>query len=351
MHKLLKNAVKLLSAAVLTFTLFSYACPLVNPAKFSWLTFFGTAFPWLLLANLGLLLLWLWRANRFALYHLGVLLLGWQYVSGFWGFDLGKDPVPENTLSIATHNLGELFRGQKITDALREKQAAAYAHFLQENGNPDLLCTQETSGKFYRLLAAKMGYDHTFNLKKGTVIMSRHRIEAGGDIPFGKTANSTLWADIRVEGKLFRVYNVHLQSNKVTKATEKVIGTGELDEEETWHDIGNVLDKVGDATSLRAEQAQQVQEHMAACKHPVIICGDFNDTPNSYVYALLAQGLTDTFREKGFGRGTTFAGVLPMLRIDYILTEKSFKTYTCRVARDGNFSDHYPVFADLGLGD
>lgn len=348
MRSLLKNAFKILSAVVVFLTLLSYVCPYINPAKFSWLTFFGTAFPWIMLANLIMILLWAWRRNRFALYHLGILAMGWQYVTGFIGFDIGKDQVPESAVTIATHNIGGLFNGKKITDSLREKTAVDYTAFLEKNGKPDILCTQETNGKLYHILAQKMGYEYTFNLKKGTVIFSRFPIEGGGEIPFGKTANSSLWADIRVKNKLIRLYNVHLQSNKVAGATERVIEDAELNEGETWHEIGTVLHQVGNATGIRTEQAQRLRSHIESSPNPVIVCGDFNDTPNSYVYALISQGLTDTFREKGLGFGTTFAGVLPMLRIDYILTEKSFTTYSCRTVR-GEFSDHYPVFSSIGF--
>lgn len=340
---------KITSALVVILTLLAYLCPYVNPVRFHWLAFFGTAFPWILLSNVLLIIIWSLRLNRFALYHVGIILLGWQHVTGFFGFDMTRATVPENAVTVATHNLGGLWRNQqKLTDALREKTASDYARFLQENGFPDILCTQETSGKFYRLLAAKMDYPHTFNLKKGTVILSRFPMEGGGEIPFGKTANSSLWVDVQIGKRTVRVYNVHLQSNKVTNATQKVMEEAELDEGETWHDIGNVLNKVGDATQIRAEQAQLLCDHIAACPHPVIICGDFNDTPNSYVYGLIAQGLTDTFREKGRGFGTTFGGAPPLLRIDYILTEPSFGTYACRTV-PGQFSDHYPVFASLGI--
>lgn len=349
MRSLLKNSVKILSAAVVLLTLLAYICPHVNPASFRWLTFFGTAFPWLLLANLALIFIWAWRRNRFALYHLGILALGWQYITGFVGTDFGKDTVPENAVTIATHNIGGIWRGQHIiSDSFREETAARYARFFQENGKPDILCTQETTTKFYHLLTKKLGYEYTFNLKKGTVIFSRYPIEAGGEIPFGKTSNSSLWTDIRIGGKLVRFYNVHLQSNKVATATEKVIGDPDLNEGETWHVIGSVLKRVGGATSVRADQAQRLREHIAASPNPVVVCGDFNDTPNSYVYTLLSGGLADTFREKGLGLGTTFAGALPMLRIDYILTEKSFTTYSCRVVRSGG-SDHYPVFSAIGF--
>ncbi len=350
MKSLLQYLARILSAVVICCTALAYLCPSVNPAKFSWLAFLGTAFPWLLLANLILLGIWIWYGNRFALYHLGILAFGWQHITGFIGFDFGKDAVPESAITVATHNLGAIYQGREVTDAWREKRASAYSRYLQENGFPDILCTQETSGKFYRLLAEKMSYPYTFNLKKGTVILSRFPIVSGGDVPFENTSNSTLWADIQVgEKKKVRVYNVHLQSNRVTNTTARVIQKGDLDEGETWQDIGFVLSRVGSATSLRAEQAQKLREHIAACKLPVIICGDFNDTPNSYVYALLSEGFHDTFRQKALGLGTTFGGALPLLRIDYILTEKSITTFSCRTAREGDFSDHYPVFAALGI--
>lgn len=345
---LLKYALKLVSAVVAVFTLLSYVAPHVNPAVFPWFSFFGTAFPWLLFANLALLALWASRFNRFALYHLGLILVGWQYMTGFIGFNGGRDDVPKEAITVATHNLGALFRGKKMSDALREKTADAYVAFWKKNGAPDILCTQETSGNFYRLVAEKMGYEHTFNLKKGTVILSKYPMKGGGDIPFGKTLNSTLWVDVRIGKRTVRVYNVHLQSNKVTTDTEKVIEDAELEKEETWHEIGSVLGKVGSATKLRTEQAQRLHAHVLDCPHPVILCGDFNDTPNSYVYHLLSEGMNDTFRDKALGFGTTFAGVLPMLRIDYVLTDVRFKTHACKTLH-GNFSDHYPVSVALSL--
>ncbi len=341
---------KLVSAGIILLTFLSYLCPHVDPAGFPWLSFFGTAFPYLMLANAAQAVIWLWRRGRFAFYHIGILLVGWAYVDSFVGLSFSPGTVPESAISVATNNVGGIYRGHKrVTKELREKIVSNYANFMRENGFPDVLCTQETTGGFYRLLAEKLGYQHTFNLKKGTVIYSRFPMEAAGDIPFEKTWNSVLWADIRLpSGRLVRVYNVHLQSNRVTGDTEKVIEDSEFRDEQTWGEIGDILERVGGATRVRAQQVKLLHDHVAACPHPTIVCGDFNDTPNSYVYRVASENMKDTFRERGLGFGSTFAGVLPFLRIDYILTDKRLTTYACHRVR-AEVSDHYPVFAEVGF--
>jgi endonuclease/exonuclease/phosphatase family metal-dependent hydrolase len=239
-----------------------------------------------------------------------------------------------------------MFNGKGgVTKQRAEEMAEQYARFLREHGQPDIICTQETQGAFYPLLGKQLGYDQRFNLKKGTVILSRFPIVAGGDIPFGRTGNSTLWADIKLpSGEVVRVYNVHLQSNKVTTDATRIIdGQQDLDA------IGKVMDKVGDATSTRTEQAQRLREHLLSAKHPVIVCGDFNDTPNSYVYRTVSRGLSDSFKESGQGLGHTFAGAIPFLRIDYILSDPGFKSIACEVIRERRWSDHYPVITKLSI--
>lgn len=347
MQYIIKHLLKILSAGVILFTFLSYVSPYVNPALFGWMAFFGTAFPWLLLANITLLLVWAFRKHRFALYHLGILLFGWQYVTGFIGMNPGNDAIPGNAVTVATHNLGGIFRGINLEEDIWDGIFSGYTGFLRENGDPDILCIQETARKFYPRLAEMMGYKYTLNRKGGTMLLSRYPIVASGDVPFAKSDNSMLWADIRIDKRLVRVYSVHLYSNRVTGDTEKVLDDPQLEKKETYRGIYKVLRKVGGATGVRAEQAAMLRKHIDACPHPVILCGDFNDTPNSYVYGLLSEGLTDTFREQGFGFGTTFAGALPFLRIDYILTDPRVKTYACRVAR-GGYSDHYAVVAALG---
>ncbi|MEQ1744195.1 MAG: endonuclease/exonuclease/phosphatase family protein [Saprospiraceae bacterium] len=349
MRYLLKHFVKILSAAVITGTFLSYLSPYINPALFRWAAFFGTAFPWFLLANLALLGIWAFRLNRFALYHLGMLVFGWQHVTAFVGLNAGTKAAPESAVTVATHNLGGLFRGINLEDEEWGGIFTRYTRFLKDQGDPDILCVQETGRKFFRALGPQLGLPNVFELNRsGTAILSRYPVLRGGQLPFGQPENTSIWADLKIGKHTVRVYNVHLQSNKVTSDTEHVIQDSDLKNEQTWRDINRVLRKVGGATSIRAGQAATLHDLMAASPYPVILCGDFNDTPNSYVYDRLAEGLTDTFREKGFGIGTTFGGAIPFLRIDYVLADPTLKVYDCRVPRDPT-SDHYPVVAVMGF--
>jgi hypothetical protein len=235
MRYLLKHSVKILSAAVIVGTFLSYLSPYINPNLFRWAAFFGTAFPWFLMANVALLGIWAFRLNRFAVYHLGMLVFGWQHVTAFIGLNISQNVAPESAITVATHNLGGLFRGINLEDDEWAGIFTNYVQFLKDNGDPGILCVQETGRKFFKALGPKLGLPHTFELNRsGTAILSRYPVLRGGQLPFGQKENTSIWADVRIGKRTVRVYNVHLQSNKVTYDTERVIEDSNLQDEETW---------------------------------------------------------------------------------------------------------------------
>jgi endonuclease/exonuclease/phosphatase (EEP) superfamily protein YafD len=78
----------------------------------------------------------------------------------------------------------------------------------------------------------------------------------------------------------------------------------------------------------------------------VIVCGDFNDVPNSYAYCTIGKGLQNAFTQKGSGLGRTFSGIAPTLRIDNIFADKRF-TINQFVRDSKKISDHFPIVADM----
>jgi len=107
---------------------------------------------------------------------------------------------------------------------------------------------------------------------------------------------------------------------------------------------------VGYAFQMRQGQAIAVREDIDSCKSPVIVCGDFNDSPGSFSYHKIAHGFTDSFRNSGKGRGTTYFGdAFPAYRIDYILHDKQFNDFGHTVCTQLKASDHYPIFSYISI--
>jgi endonuclease/exonuclease/phosphatase family metal-dependent hydrolase len=113
---------------------------------------------------------------------------------------------------------------------------------------------------------------------------------------------------------------------------------------ETMTEVKSIGQSLKRGFVRRALQAQLVKEHVDRSPYPVIIAGDFNDTPVSYAYRKIRKGLNDSFVSSGYGAGFTYKGNYPPNRIDYILYDKSL-TSTSFEIRKVKFSDHYPIIA------
>ncbi|MDP4224071.1 MAG: endonuclease/exonuclease/phosphatase family protein, partial [Bacteroidota bacterium] len=94
----------------------------------------------------------------------------------------------------------------------------------------------------------------------------------------------------------------------------------------------------------RASQAEAVKVKIETSPYPVIVAGDFNDTPISYTYRTLGKGLNDAFVASGYGAGFTYKGNYPPNRIDYILYDNKLECRQFDIIKV-RYSDHYPIIA------
>ena len=109
-----------------------------------------------------------------------------------------------------------------------------------------------------------------------------------------------------------------------------------------------LIDKLGEASRIRAPQARAVARYIRKHAYQSIICvGDFNDGPLSYAHRIVSDGLTDCYIASGNGPGISYHHSGFYVRIDNILCSDDWTPYGCKVDRQIKQSDHYPIYCWL----
>lgn len=336
-----------LNIVLVLVTLLCYLAAYVNPATFWPLTFFGLLFPWLLGAHLLFILLWIAQRRYQVLVSVGCLLLGWSHLTAFLGLNL-----PGDSAAASFHIKSFNAYGFQVVGEPGNRIPVEELERLFPTEGIDILCLQEFP-TFYRTnpylhyFMEDAGFAHAHALTNGSLaILSRHPVKRTYTHYFVKHFNGFIWADIEIDGRMARVFNLHLQSNAVSEMADAVARQGDLKKPETWSYIKGMARRFKRAEIRRAKQAQLVLEEIRKSPHPVIVCGDFNTTPQSYAYHLLQKELKDGFRQAGTGLGITYAGKIPALRIDYLLYGPAFQIHDHDIERE-QCSDHHAVAGAL----
>ena len=220
---------------------------------------------------------------------------------------------------------------------------------LIETQDPDVVSLQEfrtEAPEQIRSMFPQYPYikDHFYRLRNGdyvgNVTLSRLPIGEEGNLPFAGTTNMVLYTDVKYGDGVFRLYNVHLESNNIslTSLIKKIRGGYDGFSRE----LADAHEKVRKSSSRRGSQVRALLEDISRSGLPPVICGDVNDTPMSYCFRSLYKGRKDTFCEAGKGFGATYRLLWPLLRIDYVFVPQDVQVMEHRTPRAG-WSDHYPV--------
>src|SRR5690606_32460106 len=156
-------------------------------------------------------------------------------------------------------------------------------------------------------------------------------------------------------GQRFRLGDITLQNNKKFSLLDVHLSSVRFGNKEFEYlkDVKNnaveeqnkskyLANKLMYASSIGAGVANAVSKFAAEANYPLIICGDFNDMPGSYVYNTVKGDLNDAFVAKGWGLGATYQKILPILRIDYILYDKHLFKVEGYKKYPTELSDHNP---------
>jgi endonuclease/exonuclease/phosphatase family metal-dependent hydrolase len=190
-------------------------------------------------------------------------------------------------------------------------------------------------------------------LEVGVAIFSRFpitdsmRIRYPGPVQL-RAAESLISCDIKVGEQTIRVFNTHLQSVLFQKQDYEKLRMIKTADDSMLDASKSIVKKLKQGYTSRGAQVDIVREQLDKSPHPVVICGDFNDVPNSYTYFHIRGNRQDAFIAASNGIGRTYREIAPTLRIDYIMADERFDVTQCkRFALP--YSDHYPVVADLQL--
>lgn len=356
----------MITITILVIAVFAIAClsPYVNPQFYFWSGFMSLAIPYLIITLVLLVLAWLILKPIIALVPLLALLAGYKQVNACFGWNFSNAFVQEKkeaSLRVVSWNVQSfngLTHNKKIKSIIRNDLAESI-----HNLNPDVVCLQEFN-HFYNkgkeadnigLFSSKYPFHffskdyqlHKGKYASGCIIFSKYKIINTGRQQFNKGNESLIWADIVFKNDTFRIYNTHLQSFQFKEADynnlEKL-----KEQNNSLTASKNILRKMIPAFKRRGEQAIQVESILQTCNYKHIICGDFNDVPNSFVYHTIRGTRRDAFLEKSLGIGRTFISIAPTLRIDYILTDTAFQIQQFDLVDEG-LSDHIMLVTDIGL--
>ena len=338
----------------------------INPSAAWPLSFLGLAFPLIVVLLFGFLVLWaVWRRKIFWV-NLVALILCSPFIRTVFAFHFS--PSEEKGIKLMSYNV----RNFDLYNWSGNKKTRSKIMKLISNENPDIVCFQEfytDDEDFHNVeyLRDSLGYKYHYlhvtydkwykntsemkwhHLLWGLAVFSRYQIIDTGIVRFDEPGgNQCTFADMTVNGKTLRVYNTHLQSIHLGYDDYDTIEELSENQNTNWYRVRNILKKMKQAFAKRAEQARAVHEHVSKYQGQKIICGDFNDSPVSYTYQNISDGLNDAFIKCGKGFGPSFDTKLGFFRIDFILPDQSIQVNSYRSIHK-SLSDHFPVVVTLSL--
>lgn len=209
--------------------------------------------------------------------------------------------------------------------------------------DPDIVAIQEIDAFRSRsgghdqskLIGEHLRMGHVFNAmleeeneQYGIAVFSKHPFEivrSGHLTPAGegfmREARGAIWVKLNLAGLRLNFINTHL-------------GLGRKERRE------QVLELLGPKWIGRIPETE-----------PLILCGDFNSVPRSWVFRHLQGRLRDVHSLAGKDRPrATFSSVAPLLRLDHIFMSDHFQVTKATVPMNRSAilaSDHLPLYADL----
>jgi endonuclease/exonuclease/phosphatase family metal-dependent hydrolase len=350
----------------------SFVAQFISPMWSSSIAFCGLGFIYILAINAFFVMLWLPIKYPLSLVSLSLILLNVGNIDKHFQLKDAEKPVRcTNCIKVMSYNV-KLF-GLYDTDnkKIRQQNKNKIFQYINEE-QPDIVCFQE----YFYDQSGKLNFNTTDTLLKilklkdknyhfeyftatrddyyyGFATFSKNKIIGKGIVNMPDNSVIATYIDFKNKNDTIRIYNCHLASihfeNEDYEIGKQLI-TNPINDPKWQKKIKTLYKKLKLAYHIRKDQAKVLRHHLKKCSHFVILCGDLNDSPASFTYNKITDNLKDSFRESGKGMGQTYLGeTFPKFRIDYILHDKAYKSYSHTVSSNISVSDHYPIYTWISL--
>jgi endonuclease/exonuclease/phosphatase family metal-dependent hydrolase len=334
-----------LNIILIVVTFVAYLLPFLAPKIFPILSVLTLFMPLFFILNGMFFLYWGIHFKKRMILSGLVLLIGITFINKFYKFSAKEYPPDDKNFTVMSYNvrLFNLFKWLDKADVPGE-----ILEFINDK-NPDILCIQEFSSsavidlKVYRYKYILMEGN---KIKTGQAIFSKFPIINQGNIVFPDSNNNVIYADVKKGKDIIRVYNMHLQSIKITPDVNEISENIDVIDKDKSQML---LIRISKAFKQQQLQAEIFKEHEKKCDYPIIICGDMNNSAFSYVYRSIKGTLQDSFEEAGIGFGATYKFKYYPTRIDYIFADEKMTVKRFESFPEFENSDHYPIMAKLSL--
>jgi endonuclease/exonuclease/phosphatase family metal-dependent hydrolase len=334
-----------LNLVLIVLTFIAYLLPFLAPKIFPLLSVFTLFMPLFFLANGLFFLYWAIQFKKRMILSGIVLLVGITFFNKFYKFSAKEFEESDKDFTVMSYNV-RLFNVFKWLD--RDDIPDVILEFINTE-NPDILCIQEFSNSAdidLKVYPYKFVLMEGKQIKTGQAIFSKFPIIEHGNIVFPNSNNNVVYADIKKGKDIIRVYNMHLQSIKISPDVNEISENIDVIDQQKSKFL---FIRISKAFKQQQEQAAIFKEHEKDCKYPIIICGDMNNSAFSYVYRNIKGKLKDSFEEAGVGFGATYKFKYYPARIDYIFADETMEVKQFVSFPEFQNSDHYPIMAKLSM--
>jgi endonuclease/exonuclease/phosphatase family metal-dependent hydrolase len=361
MRKFIKMSLVGLNILCVLFLFLAHCSRIISPRDNECLQFIGLAFPGIIAVICLFFIFWIIKGSKWKYLSLISMIIGLGMIIDYFGnpFSWTGD---KGTYSAMTYNV-RLFGFYQWDDniQIRDSMMVQLA-----NADADVYCFQEfyfqdRPGGFETFPHVLKATNTTFKHEKythefkhdqyfGVVTLSRHPIVNRGFIAFEEDFNNyCIYSDIVFpESDTVRVFNTHLASIHFRKDEYGLLEGKYQEMNQALGSVGEILSKLKNGFDRRSLQIERIMNVVSESPYPVILAGDFNDTPISYTYGIVREGLDDAYVDCRFGMGNTYNGPVPYLRIDHIFHDNQIEVETYDSPKVP-WSDHFPVICSFEI--